>query len=37
MSFDDGQWKGGSQDVFKGNMASRISSKDLLNEGVLGW
>ena len=24
-------------DVLKGNVASRISSKDLLNKGVLGW
>ena len=36
-SLDDGQWKGGSQDVLKGNMALRISSKDSLDKGVLGW
>jgi len=34
--FNDGQWKGGGWDVLKGNMASRISSKDLFDERVLG-
>jgi len=34
--FDDRQWKGGGWDVLKGNMASRISSKDLFNKRVLG-
>jgi len=36
MSFDDGRWKGGSQDVLKGNVSLRISSKDLVDKGVLG-
>jgi len=35
-SFDDGQWKGGGQDVLSGNVSLRISSKDLVDKGVLG-
>ena len=35
-SFLDGWWKGGSQDVLKGNMSSRICSKDLVDKRVLG-
>ena len=36
LSVDDGRWKGGGQDVLSGNVASRISSKDSFDEGVLG-
>jgi len=36
LSFDDGRWKGGGWDVLSGNVALRISSKDLFNKGVLG-
>jgi len=34
--FDDRRWEGDDWDVLKGNVASRISSKDLFNERVLG-
>jgi len=34
--FDDGRWEGGGQDVLKGNVASRIFSKDLVDKRVLG-
>jgi len=34
--FNNGRWKGGGRDVLKGNVVLRISSKDLLDERVLG-
>jgi len=35
-SFDDRQWKGGGRDVLSGSVSLRISSKDLVDKGVLG-
>jgi len=35
LSFDNGRWKGGNRDVLSGDVASRISSKDSFDEGVL--
>jgi len=34
--FNDGRWKGGSWDVLKSNVLSKIVSKVLVDEGVLG-
>jgi len=34
--FDDGRWEGGGQDVLKDNVLSKIVSKVLVDEGVLG-
>ena len=34
--FDNRQWEGDDRDVLEGNVASRISSKDLFDERVLG-
>jgi len=36
LSCDDRQWKGGSRDVLSGSVSLRISSKDLVDKGVLG-
>ena len=35
-SFDNGRWKGGSWDVLKNNVFSKIVSKVLIDEGILG-
>ena len=35
-SFNNGQWKGGGRDVLSSNVSLRISSKDLVDKGVLG-
>jgi len=37
MSLDDRRWKGGSRDVLKVSVFSRIVSKVLVDKGVLGW
>jgi len=34
--YNDGRWEGGSQDVLKGNVLSKIVSKVLVDKGVLG-
>jgi len=33
---NDGRWKGGGQDVLKSNVLSKVVSKVLVDEGVLG-